>query len=94
MWAEAIEEFEDESDVVAALQVLADAGAAETEEIGEELHGLPTAVTWVEHQIALMLDEEGADADTEAKLRNEGWILLYPGSLNPQTIPAALLGKE
>lgn len=94
MWAEAIEEFEDESDVVAALQVLAEAGAAETEEIGEELLGLPTAVTWVEHQIALMLDEEGADPDTETKLRNEGWTLLYPGSLNPQTIPAALLGKE
>ena len=51
-------------------------------------------MTWVEHQIALMLDEEGADPDTETKLRNEGWTLLYPGSLNPQTIPAALLGKE
>ena len=94
LWAEAIEEFEDEPEVATALRTLAEAGAAETEEIGEELHGLPTAVTWVEHQIALMLDEEGADPDTETKLRNEGWTLLYPGSLNPQTIPAALLGKE
>ena len=94
LWREAIEEFEDEPDVAAALRTLAEAGAAETEEIGEELHGLPTALTWVEHHIALILDEEGTDADTEAKLRDDGWTLLYPGSLDTETIPAALLGKE
>ena len=94
LWREAIEEFEDEPEVAAALRTLAEAGAAETEEIGEELRGLPTALTWVEHHVALMLDEEGTDAGAEAKLREDGWTLLYPGSLDTETIPAALLGKE
>ena len=94
LWAEAIEEFEDESEVVAALRTLVDAGAAPTEEIGEEIESIPTAVSWTELRIALLIEQDASYAAAEAKLRESGWTLLYPDTLSPETIPAALLGKE
>ena len=94
LWAEAIEEFEDEADVAAALRTLVDAGAAPTEEIGEEIGSIPTAVSWTELRIALLIEQDASYAGAEAKLREQGWTLLYPDTLSPETIPAALLGKE
>ena len=94
LWAEAIEEFEDEADVAAALRTLVDAGAAPTEEIGEEIGSIPTAVSWTERRIALLIEQDASYAGAEAKLREQGWTLLYPDTLSPETIPAALLGKE
>ncbi|OEY04789.1 hypothetical protein A0K93_06695 [Corynebacterium sp. BCW_4722] len=94
LWAEAIEEFEDEPEVVGALRTLAEAGARETEEIGEEVGHLPTAVSWVEHKIALLIDAEGTHPAEESTLRDQGWRLMYPDTLSATTIPAELLGKE
>ena len=94
LWAEAIEEFEDEPEVAAALRTLAEAGAAETEEIGEEIGSLPTAVSWVERKIALLIEPEGTNADAEERLLHDGWVLLHPDTLSATTIPAVLLGKE
>ena len=94
LWAEAIEEFEDEPEVAAALRTLAEAGAAETEEIGEEIGSLPTAVSWVERKIALLIEPEGTNAAAEGRLLSDGWVLLHPDTLSATTIPAALLGKE
>ena len=93
-WAEAIEEFEGESDVVAALQFLASIGAEPTEEIGEEVGTLPTAVVWPDHKIALMVERDDSYEEAEKTLRGDGWTLMYPDTLDEQTIPAALLGKE
>ena len=93
-WAEAIEEFEGESDVVAALQFLASIGAEPTEEIGEEVGTLPTAVVWPDHKIALMVERDDSYEEAEKTLRRDGWTLMYPDTLDEQTIPAALLGKE
>ena len=90
LWAEAIEEFEDEADVAAALRTLVDAGAPPTEEIG----AIPTAVSWTERRIALLLEHDASYVGAEDKLREQGWTLLYPDTLSPETIPAALLGKE
>lgn len=94
VWTDAIEEFEDESSVVAALRLLARAGAETTEEIGEEVGSLPTAVAWPDRKIALLIDHDDSYADAESRLRQDGWTLLYPDTLDEQTIPAALLGKE
>lgn len=94
LWREAIEEFEDEPEVAAALRTLAEAGAAETEEIGEEIGSLPTAVSWVERKIALLIEPKGTNADAEERLLERGWVLLHPDTLSATTIPAALLGKE
>lgn len=94
VWAEAIEEFEDEADVAAALRTLVDAGAPPTEEIGEEIGSIPTAVSWTELRIALLIEQDASYAGAEAKLREQGWTLLYPDTLSAETIPAALLGKE
>lgn len=94
LWAEAIEEFEGESEVLAALRTLVHAGAAPTEEIGEEVGSIPTAVSWTELRIALLIEQDASYAGAEAKLREQGWTLLYPDTLSPETIPAALLGKE
>ena len=91
-WADAIEEFEDESSVVAALRLLARAGAETTEEIGEEVGSLPTAVAWPDRKIALMIERDDSYADAETRLMADGWTLMYPDTLNEQTIPAALLG--
>ena len=85
---------EDEPEVAAALRTLAEAGAAETEEIGEEIGSLPTAVSWVERKIALLIEPEGTNADAEGRLLSDGWVLLHPDTLSATTIPAALLGKE
>ena len=93
-WAEAIEEFEGESDVVAALQFLASIGAEPTEEVGEEVGTLPTAVVWPDHKIALMVERDDSYEEAEKTLRRDGWTLMYPDTLDEQTIPAALLGKE
>lgn len=90
-WAEAIEEFEDEDTVAAALRTLADAGAAPAEEIGEEIGSLPTAVSWVELRTALLVDAKGSNPAEEAQLINDGWTLLYPDTLNAQAIPSVLL---
>ncbi|WP_175934250.1 DEAD/DEAH box helicase [Corynebacterium sp. Marseille-P4321] len=94
LWAEAIEEFGDEPEVAGALRTLAEAGARETEEIGEEVGHLPTAVSWVEHKIALLIDAEGTHPAEESTLRDQGWRLMYPDTLSATTIPAELLGKE
>ncbi|MGV0380618.1 DEAD/DEAH box helicase [Corynebacterium lehmanniae] len=94
LWAEAIEEFEDEVDVAAALRTLVDAGVAPTEEIGEEIGSIPTAVSWTELRIALLIEQDASYAGAEATLREQGWTLLYPDTLSAETIPAALLGKE
>ncbi|WP_143338971.1 DUF1998 domain-containing protein [Corynebacterium fournieri] len=94
LWAEAIEEFEDESEVLAALRTLVHAGAAPTKEIGEEVGSIPTAVSWTELRIALLIEQDASYAGAEAKLREQGWTLLYPDTLSAETIPAALLGKE
>ena len=94
VWADAIEEFEDESSVVAALRLLARAGAETTEEIGEEVGSLPTAVAWPDRKIALLIERDDSYADAENKLRNDGWTLMYPDTLNEQTIPTVLLAKE
>ena len=77
-----------------ALRTLVDAGAAPTEEIGEEIGSIPTAVSWTELRIALLIEQDASYAGAEAKLREQGWTLLYPDTLSPETIPAALLGKE
>ena len=92
-WAEAIEEFEDESRVLAALQLLARAGAEATEDIGEEVGSLPTAVSWPDRKIALLMQHDASYAQAEDTLRDQGWTLMYPDTLSEQTIPAALLGK-
>lgn len=94
LWAEAIDEFEDESGVVSALRLLAGAGAEVTEEIGEEIGTLPTAVAWPHRKIALLMEHDDSYAGAEAKLRDDGWVFLYPDTLDEQTIPAALLGAE
>nr|WP_305082881.1 DEAD/DEAH box helicase [Corynebacterium sp. CCUG 69979] len=91
-WADALEEFEDESVVVAALRLLAHAGAEATEEIGEEVGSLPTAVAWPDRKIALLIERDDSYVDAETRLREDGWTLMYPDTLDEQTIPAALLG--
>ena len=93
-WSDAIEEFEDESAVVAALRLLARAGAEASEDIGEEVGTLPTAVVWPDRKIALLIEHDPSYSDAESRLRDQGWTLMYPDTLNEQTIPAALLGKE
>ena len=93
-WAEAMEEFGDESAVVAALRTLENTGAAPTEEIGEEIETIPTAVSWTELRIALLIEQDASYANAEESLRAQGWTLLYPDTLSAETIPAALLGKE
>ena len=93
-WEDAIEEFEDELAILPALRLLADAGAKPTEEIGEEVASLPTALVWPDYQIALLIERDDSYVDAENKLRNDGWTLMYPDTLNEQTIPAVLLGKE
>ena len=92
-WAEAIEEFEDESRVLAALQLLARAGAEATEDIGEEVGSLPTAVSWPDRKIALLMQHDASYAQAEDTLRDQGWTLMYPDTLSEHTIPAALLGQ-
>ncbi len=80
--------------MAAALRTLVDAGAAPTEEIGEEIESIPTAVSWTELRIALLIEHDASYADAEETLRGRGWTLLYPDTLSPETIPAALLGKQ
>ena len=94
LWAEALAEFEDEIEVAAALRVLVEAGAQPTEEIGEEIESIPTAVSWSELQIALLMERDASYAEAEGTLRGQGWTLLYPDTLAAETIPSALLGKE
>lgn len=94
LWAEALAEFEDEIEVAAALRVLVEAGAQPTEEIGEEIESIPTAVSWGELQIALLMERDASYAEAEGTLRGQGWTLLYPDTLSAETIPSALLGKE
>ena len=94
LWAEALAEFEDEIEVAAALRVLFEAGAQPTEEIGEEIESIPTAVSWGELQIALLMERDASYAEAEGTLRGQGWTLLYPDTLSADTIPSALLGKE
>lgn len=94
LWAEALAEFEDEIEVAAALRVLVEAGAQPTEEIGEEIESIPTAVSWGQLQIALLMERDASYAEAEGTLRGQGWTLLYPDTLSAETIPSALLGKE
>ena len=47
-----------------------------------------------ELRIALLIEQDASYAGAEAKLREQGWTLLYPDTLSPETIPAGLLGKE
>lgn len=96
LWREAIEEFSDEDDSVlaSALRLLADAGAIETEEIGEEVGSLPTAVMWRELKIALLIDSDESYASAESDLRSQGWTLLHPDTLSSQDIPPALLSGQ
>ena len=92
-WAEAIEEFEDEEAVVAALRTLAAQHAAPASEIGEELGSLPTALIWREAKVALLLEADPSYAEAEADLVRGGWTIVHPEGLTPDAIPQALLGK-
>ena len=95
-WSEAILEFdgdEDASGVVKALRLLARSGAEATEDIGEEVGSLPTAVSWPHRKIALLMERDESYASAEAALREAGWTLLYPATLDEHSIPAALLGS-
>ena len=95
-WSEAISEFdgdEDASGVVKALRLLARSGAEATEDIGEEVGSLPTAVSWPHRKIALLMERDESYASAEAALREAGWTLLYPATLDEHSIPAALLGS-
>ena len=95
-WSEAISEFDDDEDassVVKALRLLARSGAEATEDIGEEVGSLPTAVSWPHRKIALLMERDESYASAEASLREAGWTLLYPTTLDERSIPAALLGS-
>ena len=92
-WAEAIEEFEDEEAVVAALRTLAAQHAAPASEIGEELGSLPTALIWREAKVALLLEADPSYAEAEADLVRGGWTIVHPEGLTPDAIPQALLGN-
>lgn len=91
-WAEAIEEFEDEEAVAAALRTLAAQHAAPASEIGEELGSLPTALIWREAKVALLLEADPSYAEAEADLVRGGWTIVHPEGLTPDAIPQALLG--
>ena len=92
-WAEAIEEFEDEEAVVAALRTLAAQHAAPASEIGEELGSLPTALIWREAKVALLLEADPSYAEAEADLVRGGWTIVHPEGLTPDAIPQTLLGN-
>lgn len=93
-WAEAIEEFEDEATVVAAMRTLAAQHAKPAAEIGEELASLPTALIWREEKVALMLEDDPTHAGAEADLAHGGWTILHPEGLTAETIPSALLDGQ
>ena len=91
---EAAEFFSSYTKISRYLRTLVDVGAAPTEEIGEEIGSIPTAVSWTELRIALLIEQDASYADAEKSLRAQGWTLLYPDTLSAETIPDALLGKE
>ncbi|MCG7277882.1 DEAD/DEAH box helicase [Corynebacterium imitans] len=93
-WAEAIEEFDDEATVVAAMRTLAAQHAKPSAEIGEELASLPTALIWREEKVALMLEDDPTHAGAEADLAHGGWTILHPEGLTAEAIPPALLDGQ
>lgn len=46
MWDDALTEFDDEEDVTAAIRVLAEAGVRPPDDVGAEVNGVATIVTW------------------------------------------------
>ncbi|WP_151641604.1 DEAD/DEAH box helicase [Corynebacterium sp. 11A] len=60
-WAEVLEEWDDDEEAVAALRVLARAGVAAPENIGEEIDGVSTIAVWeledTEQKLALLFDD-------------------------------------
>ncbi|CAM4394913.1 MULTISPECIES: DEAD/DEAH box helicase [Corynebacterium] len=92
-WADALEEFEDEEIVVAALRTLAAQHAKPAAEIGAELGSLPTALIWRDEKVALMVDNDPDYADAEADLVRGGWTIVHPEGLTSDAIPPALLGN-
>ncbi len=95
-WEEALEAFEDEPEVHAALQALASAGMPEPEadSVGGEVSGIPVVAQWPKAKVLLLFAEDAEDlrADFEA----DGFAVFgadfgdEPGLTGAGTVPVSL----
>ncbi|APT93365.1 hypothetical protein CPHO_11235 [Corynebacterium phocae] len=69
-WADVLNEFAGEDEVVAALQLLEKHGVPLPSNSGEEVEGLPTVATWTEEKVALLYPE---DAELLEEFTGLGW---------------------
>lgn len=89
MWANIIDEYSSEdSEIIDALQVLLAAHAVEPSDIGAELDGLATIVSWKTEKIALVYPDESPDFE---HVIERGWTIIDSASLSSSLIPTALL---
>ncbi|GAB6965514.1 MULTISPECIES: DEAD/DEAH box helicase [Corynebacterium] len=89
MWAEAIDEYrDDESEVVAALQLMVAAHVIEPSDIGGEINGIPTAVSWPDKRVALVFP---GDAQSFSAAVADGWTIIDSDGFTTSAIPESLL---
>ncbi|BAC19705.1 DEAD/DEAH box helicase [Corynebacterium efficiens YS-314] len=92
-WQEIFAEYEDESDVERALNLLVDAGARPTDVIGEEYANSVGVIAWPAQQVVLLFDSE-ADAAATEELQSQGWTVLHADTLTAETVPAELIEES
>ena len=89
MWAEAIDEYRgDESEVVAALQLMVASHVIEPSDIGGEIDGIPTAVSWPDKHVALVFP---GDAQSFAAAAADGWTIIDSDGFTTSAIPDSIL---
>lgn len=88
-WQRVLDEYENEPDVIRALQILIDVGAVAPleENIGAESAGLLTVVSWPQHKIVLAFPGEAVEI--EAGVGQE-WTVLDLAGLTREEIPSRL----
>lgn len=86
-WQTIVEEFEGEG-VEESLQLLIDAGVPAADEIGDEIAGIPTLLTWTSARI-ILLDADGEGGAAE-ELRRNGWTVFAVQDLDIDRIPNEL----
>ncbi len=76
-WSIVLDEFSDlDADEIAFLKALVAAGVRAPDEIGEEVSGSSTVISWTADNFAVVYDEESA-----TELRNAGWNAAALGDL-------------
>lgn len=77
-WAEALEEYDDlDADELSFLKAVIAAGVEDPEEIGEEISGSSTLLSWTSLNFAIVYDDEAVQ-----ELRTSGWKAAALGDLD------------